>query len=112
MKYEVTGELPEMFYDWPAIIADCREAILKEKTYVVAPVREEVGTKKNKARMDKKDKGSPLGLIMKEIDHYYPFAAARFDPEEVVTWAAQRFLELSEEEQAQFIIDAREDQEP
>lgn len=103
ITFENTGDLPDMFYDWPSIIADCREAILEGKKYVVAPIPEPVGTKKNKSRVDKEDKQSPLGLIKKEIDHYYPFAAARFDAEEMVQWAVRRFVELPEEEQELFV---------
>jgi hypothetical protein len=93
-----------MFYDWPAIIGDCRNAIVQDTPHVIAPVSEAVGTKKNKVRMDKKDKDSPLGLVMKEMDNYQPYAAAKFDPEEVVKWAVQRFLDLSEEDQRQFVV--------
>jgi len=108
--YDTTGELPNMFFDWPAIIGDCRNAILQETKYVIAPVSQPVGTKKNKSRMDKDDKTSPLGLIMKEIKNYHPYAAARFDPEEVAKWAVQRFLALSEEEQGQFMEAEIEDE--
>jgi len=104
ITFESTGKLPEMFYDWPAIIGDCRNAIIQETQYVIAPIPEPSDTKKNKVRMDKADKKSPLGLVMKEMNNYYPYAAGRFDPEEVVRWAVQRFLDLSEEEQQEFTV--------
>lgn len=105
VTYDMTGKLPGLYYDWPAIIGDCRNAIVQNTKYVVTPVPEPHGTKKNKVRMDRDDKRSPLGLVMKQIDNYSPYAAARFDPEEVVKWAVERFIELSEEEQQEFITD-------
>lgn len=65
--------------------------------YVIFPVDEPVGTKKNKVTLDPSDKESPTGLIQKTDEYakflYAPNAAARFDANEVLAWIVVRMAE-------------------
>ena len=102
IHYQSTGELLPIDYNWVHLLNTCKAGIEQGKAYVILPVVEVFNTKKNKLRMIKEDKESPLGLVMKTdreaMEQYYPYAPVRFDIEQLAKYAAKKFGEASEED--------------
>lgn len=65
-----------------------------ETPYVIFPIEEPLDTKKNKVYLDKDDRKSPTGTVVKKDGYarhmYAPNAAAKFDAYEVMAWIAVR----------------------
>lgn len=65
-----------------------------ETPYVIFPIEEPLDTKKNKVYLDKDDRESPTGMVVKKDPwakyKYAPNAAAKFDAYEVMAWIAVR----------------------
>lgn len=101
LVYEQTGKLEPIQYDFGHLVTTCRSACEQDLDHVILPVMEEQTTKKNKVRLVKEDKESPLGLVLKRdataLKKYYPYAAARFDVEELLKWAVKAFEDQIEE---------------
>lgn len=76
--------------------------MIAEKQYVILPILEKQNCKRNKARLIKEDKDSPVGLVLKTdqeaLKRYYPYAAIRLDAEALSAYAAKRFNNLTEDE--------------
>jgi hypothetical protein len=103
---ESTGKLPSLTYDWIHILNVCSNAIKKDIEYVILPVMEFPSTKKNKAKIIKEN-NAPSGLIMKfdrtALEKYYPYAAAKFNANELLMFATKKFNEMTEEQVEQYL---------
>ena len=101
MIWETTGELEPVEYNWLHIMNVCREGLTNDMKYVILPVEELQNYKPQRRRLIKDDKNSPRGLIQRDdtaTERYYPYAAARFDINELNSYAADRFNNLPREE--------------
>lgn len=106
VKFQTSGKLEPINYDWTHILALCQEAVKTEKQYVVLPVELPYNVKKFKAKMVK-EKGAPRGPIIRDeqrvVEKYYPYAAVRFEVHELATFAAKKFNEVPIEELADML---------
>lgn len=78
-------------------------ALQNEREYVILPVDQTQDYKPQKTRLIKDDKKSPRGLIQRDAyarQRYYPYAAARFNAEELVAYAFARFNAATPDELA------------
>ena len=96
--YKNSGELPPVEYNWPHIMQVCRDALTRELEYVILPVEELQDFKPQRRRLVKGDKESPRGLIQRDRyakERYWPYASARFDVDELLSYAAAQFNALA-----------------
>lgn len=101
VTFELTGELPPVEINWLHIMQTCKDGLDKKQKYVILPVEEKQDYKPQRRRLTTADKKSPRGLIQRDpkaTKMYYPYAAARFDIEELGYYAAQQFNKMSKEE--------------
>ena len=101
VKFEATGELEPIEYNWIYMIHVCRETVTAGKKFVILPVEVPQTYKKQRYRLVGDDKESPRGLILRDQEssqRYYPYAPARFDVEELAAYAAARFNDMTETE--------------
>lgn len=98
IKFMNTGELPPIEWNWIHIMQVCREALTTDREFVILPIEETQDFKPQRRRLIKEDRESPKGYIQRDPyarERYYPYAAARFDAEELIHYAAARFNDLS-----------------
>ena len=96
--FQTTGELPPIEINWLYIMQICKDGLTEGQKYVILPVEESQDYKPQRRRLINDDKKSPRGLIQrnsKATSMYYPYAAARFDIEELGYYAAERFNSIS-----------------
>lgn len=101
ITYQVTGELPPIEYNWLHILHVCKKGVEDGQLYIILPVEEPQEYKPMKRRLVKEDKSSPHGLIQRDekaTKTYYPHASARFDINEMATYAAKNFNNMPREE--------------
>ena len=101
ISFAVNGELPPVEYNWVHVMKVCQEALTRDLDYVILPVEELQTFKPHRRRIVKEDKTSPKGLIQRDDyakQRYYPYAAARFDAEELIRYAVQRFGSMSSDD--------------
>ena len=106
--FETTGELPPVEINWLHIMQTCKSGLDKKQKYVILPVEETQDYKPQRRRLITADKKSPRGLIQrneKAVKMYYPYAAARFDIEELGYYAAEQFNNMSREDLASMVAD-------
>ena len=104
--FELNGELPPVEINWLHIMQTCKDGLDKKQKYVILPVEEKQDYKPQRRRLITADKKSPRGLIQrndKATRMYYPYAAARFDIEELGYYAAEQFNKMSKEELDQMV---------
>ena len=98
IKFKNTGELPPLEFDWVHIMNICREGLQLDAEYVILPVEELQQYKPQRRRLLKEDKSSPKGLIQRDryaAERYWPYASAKFNAEELIRYAADKFNALS-----------------
>ena len=96
--FQTTGELPPVEINWLHIMQTCKDGLTQGAKYVILPVEVSQDYKPQRRRLITDDKKSPRGLIQrnsKALRMYYPHAAARFDIEELGSYAAERFNSIS-----------------
>lgn len=106
--WENEGKLPPVDYNWAHVMQVCKEALTTDREFVILPVEESLKYKPQRRRLTKDDKASPRGLIQRDDyarERYYPYAAARFNAEELLNYAAERFNALSRDELARMADD-------
>ena len=84
---------PGYVADYSKLFNECVQLMLSNRgteLKVVLPVDEFSNTKKNRIRLDPKDKTSPMGVVLKGDafvqTRFHPCAACRFTLTEVVQW--------------------------
>jgi hypothetical protein len=98
IMFQTTGELPPIEINWLHIMQVCKDGLTNKQKYVILPVEESQDYKPHRRRLITDDKKSPRGLIQRDskaLRMYYPYAAARFDIEELGSYAAERFNSIS-----------------
>jgi hypothetical protein len=98
MIFQTTGELPPIEINWLHIMQTCKDGLTQGAKYVILPVEVSQDYKPQRRRLITDDKKSPRGLIQRDSKAtrmYYPHAAAKFDIEELGSYAAERFDSIS-----------------
>ncbi len=108
LRFQTEGVLDPIEINWMHVMEVCRDGLTNGQLYVILPVEESQDYKPQRRRLITDDKASPRGLIQRDEKAkrmYYPYAAARFDINELGRYAADKFNTLSREEIARMADD-------